>query len=300
MLRQAAEIHPQQRARALLPGRHLGPRAATPPPPLKALRSAIDARARTTAPRPAATPTSTPCARTRSSSSPASTRKALLTAPAPRAPGRARASTRKRERRRPSRPLILAAGKGTRMKSARAKVLHPSWACPLLEHVLRAVQAAGAAPVTVVVGHQAEAVEAAFAGRGLALRPPGAARSGPATPCRSPASASPPIPTARCWWSTATCPCCARRRCAALLDAHRERRRRGHAAHRRARRPRRLRARAARTRRAACAPSWRPRTPPPRRRACARSTPASTPSRCPRCSTCWAGCSRRTPRASTT
>ena len=63
--------------------------------------------------------------------------------------------------------VVLAAGKGTRMKSARAKVLHPALGVPMLEHVVRALQAAGAAPVTVVVGHQAEAVEAAFAGRGL-------------------------------------------------------------------------------------------------------------------------------------
>jgi len=63
--------------------------------------------------------------------------------------------------------VILAAGKGTRMKSGRAKVLHPVLGVPLLEHVLRTVEAAGAAPVAVVVGHQAEAVESAFAGRGL-------------------------------------------------------------------------------------------------------------------------------------
>ena len=63
--------------------------------------------------------------------------------------------------------LILAAGKGTRMKSARAKVLQPALGAPLLEHVVRAVTAAGATPVTVVVGHQSDAVEAAFAGRGL-------------------------------------------------------------------------------------------------------------------------------------
>jgi bifunctional UDP-N-acetylglucosamine pyrophosphorylase / glucosamine-1-phosphate N-acetyltransferase len=63
--------------------------------------------------------------------------------------------------------VILAAGKGTRMKSGRAKVLHPVLGVPLLEHVLRTVQAAGASPITVVVGHQAEAVEAAFAGRGF-------------------------------------------------------------------------------------------------------------------------------------
>jgi bifunctional UDP-N-acetylglucosamine pyrophosphorylase/glucosamine-1-phosphate N-acetyltransferase len=53
------------------------------------------------------------------------------------------------------------------MKSARAKVLHPVLGVPMLEHVLRAVAAAGADPVTVVVGHQADEVEAAFAGRGL-------------------------------------------------------------------------------------------------------------------------------------
>ena len=63
--------------------------------------------------------------------------------------------------------VILAAGKGTRMKSGRAKVLHPVLGVPLLEHVLRTVEASGAAPVTVVVGHQAEAVESAFAGRGF-------------------------------------------------------------------------------------------------------------------------------------
>ena len=65
--------------------------------------------------------------------------------------------------------VILAAGKGTRMKSARAKVLHPVLGVPLLEHVVRAVQTLQPDPLTVVVGYQAEAVEAAFAGRGLAF-----------------------------------------------------------------------------------------------------------------------------------
>ncbi len=63
--------------------------------------------------------------------------------------------------------VILAAGRGTRMKSARAKVLHQAQGVPMLEHVLRSVRALGVDPLTVVVGHQAEAVEAAFAGRGL-------------------------------------------------------------------------------------------------------------------------------------
>jgi bifunctional UDP-N-acetylglucosamine pyrophosphorylase/glucosamine-1-phosphate N-acetyltransferase len=67
----------------------------------------------------------------------------------------------------PSQAVILAAGKGTRMRSARPKVLHPLLGLPLLEHVLRAVGAAGAKPVTVVVGHGAEAVQEAFSGRDL-------------------------------------------------------------------------------------------------------------------------------------
>jgi bifunctional UDP-N-acetylglucosamine pyrophosphorylase / glucosamine-1-phosphate N-acetyltransferase len=65
----------------------------------------------------------------------------------------------------PVQALILAAGRGTRLKSALPKVLHSAAGAPLLEGPLRAVQAAGADPVTVVVGHGAPAVEAAFAGR---------------------------------------------------------------------------------------------------------------------------------------
>ena len=63
--------------------------------------------------------------------------------------------------------VVLAAGKGTRMRSARGKVLHHVLGVPMLEHVLRAVAASGAGAITVVVGHQAEEVEATFAGRGL-------------------------------------------------------------------------------------------------------------------------------------
>jgi bifunctional UDP-N-acetylglucosamine pyrophosphorylase/glucosamine-1-phosphate N-acetyltransferase len=63
--------------------------------------------------------------------------------------------------------LILAAGKGTRLRSSLPKALQPVLGLPLLEHVLRAASAAGAAPVTVVVGHGAEAVEEAFKDRGF-------------------------------------------------------------------------------------------------------------------------------------
>ena len=53
--------------------------------------------------------------------------------------------------------LILAAGKGTRLRSTRAKVLHEAGGLRLAEHVLRAVKPLKAG-VWVVVGHQAEAV----------------------------------------------------------------------------------------------------------------------------------------------
>ena len=57
--------------------------------------------------------------------------------------------------------VVLAAGQGTRMKSAHAKVLHPLGGRPLVCHVLAASAALGAARSVVVVGHQAQAVEAA-------------------------------------------------------------------------------------------------------------------------------------------
>ena len=60
--------------------------------------------------------------------------------------------------------VVLAAGQGTRMRSARAKVLHPIAGRPLLLHVLRAVKPLDAERTVVVVGHQAEAVRAACAG----------------------------------------------------------------------------------------------------------------------------------------
>lgn len=58
--------------------------------------------------------------------------------------------------------VVLAAGKGTRMKSRKAKVLHEIGGRPLAWYPVRRALEAGAAPVVVVVGHQAEAVEAAL------------------------------------------------------------------------------------------------------------------------------------------
>jgi bifunctional UDP-N-acetylglucosamine pyrophosphorylase/glucosamine-1-phosphate N-acetyltransferase len=58
--------------------------------------------------------------------------------------------------------VVLAAGKGTRMKSARAKVLHEVAGRPLAYFPVKRALELGADPVVVVVGHQAEAVEAAL------------------------------------------------------------------------------------------------------------------------------------------
>ena len=61
--------------------------------------------------------------------------------------------------------VVLAAGKGTRMKSGLPKVLHAAAGLPLLEHVLRTADSVSPASVVIVVGHQAEAVQSAMAGR---------------------------------------------------------------------------------------------------------------------------------------
>jgi bifunctional UDP-N-acetylglucosamine pyrophosphorylase/glucosamine-1-phosphate N-acetyltransferase len=54
--------------------------------------------------------------------------------------------------------VILAAGKGTRMKSSRPKVLHEAAGLPLIEHVLRAADSIAPATTVVVVGHGASDV----------------------------------------------------------------------------------------------------------------------------------------------
>ena len=55
--------------------------------------------------------------------------------------------------------VVLAAGKGTRMKSEKAKVLHEAAGRPIGFFPVRAALALDASPVVVVVGHQAKEVE---------------------------------------------------------------------------------------------------------------------------------------------
>ena len=62
--------------------------------------------------------------------------------------------------------VIMAAGKGTRMKSRLPKVLHRLAGRPLLHHVLSTTAALGAHRGWVVTGHGADAVESAIAGSG--------------------------------------------------------------------------------------------------------------------------------------
>ncbi len=63
--------------------------------------------------------------------------------------------------------VILAAGRGTRMRSQHPKVLHALAGMPLLEHVLRTLHGLHPARVVVVVGHGAHAVRSAMQDHGL-------------------------------------------------------------------------------------------------------------------------------------
>lgn len=57
--------------------------------------------------------------------------------------------------------IVLAAGQGTRMKSATPKLLHPLAGSPIVSHVLRTAQALDAAHVIAVVRHERDQVAAA-------------------------------------------------------------------------------------------------------------------------------------------
>jgi bifunctional UDP-N-acetylglucosamine pyrophosphorylase/glucosamine-1-phosphate N-acetyltransferase len=75
---------------------------------------------------------------------------------------------------RPFAAVILAAGKGTRMKSDTHKVLHPIAGRPMLRHLLASIEALGPVAEVIVVGHGREQIEKAVAPRGsrVALQEP--------------------------------------------------------------------------------------------------------------------------------
>lgn len=55
--------------------------------------------------------------------------------------------------------IVLAAGKGTRMKSELPKVIHPVFFAPMICHVLDSIQKIKPDEIVVITGHQAERVE---------------------------------------------------------------------------------------------------------------------------------------------
>src|SRR6185503_12552627 len=63
--------------------------------------------------------------------------------------------------------VIMAAGKGTRMKSSLPKVLHRLAGRSLLQHVLQTAATLGAQRIVTITGHGAELVEQAVAAPGL-------------------------------------------------------------------------------------------------------------------------------------
>jgi len=69
--------------------------------------------------------------------------------------------------------IILAAGKGTRMKSATHKVLHPIAGRPMIEHLLASVSELAPERIVVVAGHGREQLAASLGARAtIALQEP--------------------------------------------------------------------------------------------------------------------------------
>ncbi|MCY0865788.1 MAG: bifunctional UDP-N-acetylglucosamine diphosphorylase/glucosamine-1-phosphate N-acetyltransferase GlmU [Sulfobacillus sp.] len=74
--------------------------------------------------------------------------------------------------------VILAAGRGTRMRSGLAKTLHGLGGQPLVMHVVKAVEEAGLGTPWVVIGYQGDRVEEALEGRALFIQQPELAGTG--------------------------------------------------------------------------------------------------------------------------
>lgn len=58
--------------------------------------------------------------------------------------------------------IILAAGKGTRMKSSLPKVMHPISGIPMIEHITRTLRTLNVNETIIVTGHEAETIENHF------------------------------------------------------------------------------------------------------------------------------------------
>ncbi len=61
--------------------------------------------------------------------------------------------------------IIMAAGKGMRMKSDLAKVMHPLHGRAMIHYVVETAQKLGASPIVIIVGHQKERVMAELDGQ---------------------------------------------------------------------------------------------------------------------------------------
>lgn len=79
--------------------------------------------------------------------------------------GKSRSAKPSASRRAPLACVVLAAGQGTRMRSARAKVLHELLGRPLVAYPIESAMAMAANPIVAVLGHQRDKVEAALGAR---------------------------------------------------------------------------------------------------------------------------------------
>lgn len=68
--------------------------------------------------------------------------------------------------------IILAAGKGTRMKSDMNKVMHPIIDRPMLAYIVEALKTIGTERIVVVVGYQAQSIQDAFPDLEFAIQSP--------------------------------------------------------------------------------------------------------------------------------
>src|SRR5437667_12412827 len=83
--------------------------------------------------------------------------------------------------------VVLAAGKGKRMRSDLPRVLHPVCGQPLIFYVLDALHHAGISSSIVVVGHGADRVREAVGARARYVDPAGPRGTGPAVVMDPPA-----------------------------------------------------------------------------------------------------------------